>query len=253
MSGHSKWSTIKHKKAASDAKRGVLFTKLTREVMLAARIGGPDPEMNFRLRLVIQNARAANMPTDNIDRAISKGAGTAGDAQRLEEITYEGYGPGGAAILIQALTDNRKRTVSDVRSRLSKSGGNLAETGAVAWGFATKGTIIVDIDDGDPEEVALEAVDSGVEDFDIVGNTIQFTTAPGDLERLRGALEEMASVKVQSADLAMVPKNMLELGDSTAKQTLRLLESLEELDDVQKVYSNADFSDEVLASFSGAS
>ena len=236
MSGHSKWSTIKHKKAASDAKRGVLFTKLTREVMLAARIGGPDPEMNFRLRLVIQNARAANMPTDNIDRAISKG-----------------YGPGGAAILIQALTDNRKRTVSDVRSRLSKSGGNLAETGAVAWGFATKGTIIVDIDDGDPEEVALEAVDSGVEDFDIVGNTIQFTTAPGDLERLRGALEEMAGVKVQSADLAMVPKNMLELGDSTAKQTLRLLESLEELDDVQKVYSNADFSDEVLASFSGAS
>ena len=252
MSGHSKWSTIKHKKAASDARRGALFTKLAREIQVAARDAGADPETNNRLRLAIQTAKSSNMPNDNIDRAVAKGAGTGGEGDDLEEVYYEGYGPGGAAIIIQALTDNRNRTVSDLRSAFTKLGGNLAESGAVAWGFDNKGSIVAEVEDADPEEVALEAVDWGAEDFEIMGGTLQFTTARDDLDRLRSALEEMEGVEVRTAELAMVPKNMLALDEGRAKQTLRLLDSLEELDDVQSVYSNADFSEELLADFSGA-
>ena len=250
MSGHSKWSTIKHKKAASDAKRGVLFTKLAREIQVAAREAGADPETNFRLRLAIQTARSSNMPNDNIDRAIIKGAGTGDDGDELQEIYYEGYGPGGTAILVQALTDNRNRTVSDLRSAFTKQGGNLAESGSVAWGFNNKGSIVADVNNTDPEDVALDAVDSGADDFEILGNTLQFTTTRDNLERLRFALEQRHGVEIRTAELAMVPKNMIALEEGRAKQTLRLLESLEDLDDVQNVYSNADFSDELLASFS---
>ncbi len=253
MSGHSKWSTIKHKKGAQDAKRGVLFTKLSREIIVAARSGGADLDMNFRLRLAVQNAKSANMPSDTIERAVQKGSGTGADADQLQEVSYEGYAPGGAAIIIQALTDNRNRTVADIRSQFTKSGGNLAEAGAVAWGFEGKGTIIAECAEGtDPEEIALLAVDSGAEDFDITGQTINFTTEATDLDMLRSALETMDGVSVDTAELALVPKTMTELEDAKAKQTLRLLEALEDLDDVQKVFSNADFSDEVLAEFAEA-
>jgi YebC/PmpR family DNA-binding regulatory protein len=253
MSGHSKWSTIKHKKGALDAKRGVLFTKLSREIIVAARSGGPDMDMNFRLRLSVQNAKSANMPSANIERAIAKGSGTGADGEQLEELTYEGYAPGGAAIIVQGLTDNRNRTVADVRSLFTKSGGNLAEAGAVSWGFDNKGTVLVTIVTGlDGEEVALEAVDSGAEDFELTDNSISFTTDPGNLDLLQKALGAMDGVEVDTAELAMVPQVLMELDDSHAKQTLRLLEALEDLDDVQKVFSNADFSNEVLAEYSAA-
>lgn len=255
MSGHSKWSTIKHKKAATDQRRGALFTKLAREIMVAAREGGPDAESNFRLRLAVQSARGANMPNDNIDRAIKKGAGIGGDgSEDLHEIMYEGYGPGGVAIMVQTLTDNRNRTVSDVRSRFTKSGGTLAENGAVSWGFDNKGTITVKVDEGiDPEEIALGAVDAGAEDFEISEQQIDFSTAPSNLDTLRTALEGMDGVEIESAELAMIPKTTTELDSAHSRQLLRLLDSLEELDDVQKIYSNAEFDEETVAEYSAAS
>ena len=253
MSGHSKWSTIKHKKGVQDARRGQLFTKLTREVIIAARQGGPDPEMNFRLRLAVQTAKAGNMPSDNIERAIKKGAGLDAGGEALEEVLYEGYGPGGAAILVQTLTDNRNRTVSDVRSRLTRAGGNLAETGAVAWVFENKGVIRVEVPDADPEEVALEAVDAGAEDFEIDGQDIEFTVDFAGFESLRSALEQMEGVAITSAEMAMMPNNTIPLDPPQARQNLRLLDSLEELDDVQKVFCNVDFSDDVLAEYAEAS
>jgi len=254
MSGHSKWSTIKHKKGVQDARRGQLFTKLTREVIIAAREGGPDPEMNFRLRLAVQTAKAGNMPNDNIERAIKKGAGLdGGGPDALEEALYEGYGPGGAAILVQALTDNRNRTASDVRSRFSRAGGNLAESGAVAWGFDNKGVIRVEVPGADPEEVALEAVDVGAEDFEIDGQDIEFTVDFAGFDGLRSALEQMEGVEIGTAEMAMVPSNTIPLEPPQARQNLRLLDSLEDLDDVQKVFCNVDFSDEVLAEYEQAS
>lgn len=253
MSGHSKWSTIKHKKGVQDARRGQLFTKLAREVIIAAREGGPDPDMNFRLRLAVQTAKAANMPGENIERAIKKGAGLDGGGEDLQEVLYEGYGPGGAAILVQALTDNRNRTVSDVRSRFTRAGGNLAETGAVSWAFESKGVIRVNVTEGDPEEVALEAVDSGAQDFEIDESDIEFTVDFTGFDALRSALEEKEGVNVESAEMAMVPNNTIPLDVAQARQTLRLLDTLEELDDVQKVFCNVDFSDEVLAEYAEAS
>ena len=251
MSGHSKWSTIKHKKAATDARRGQLFTKIAREIIVAAR-GGADPETNFRLRLAIQTGKDANMPNDNIDRAIAKGSGTGADGVELEEITYEGYGPGGTAIMVQTLTDNKNRTASDVRQMFSRAGGNLAAAGAVAWGFSNSGVINVEASSVDPEEIALEAVDAGAEDFDIEGTAIEFKAAFTDFETLKSALEAMDGVKVVSAELAMVPDTLVKLDDTKAKQTLRLLDTLEELDDVQKVFSNADFPEDVLAEYAEA-
>jgi len=253
MSGHSKWSTIKHKKGVQDARRGQLFTKLTREVIIAARDGGPDADMNFRLRLAVQTARAANMPNDNIERSIKKGAGVDGGGNDLAEVLYEGYGPGGAAILVQALTDNRNRTVSDVRSRFTRAGGNLAETGAVAWAFETKGVIRAEVADADPDEVALAAVDAGAEDFDIDGQDIEFTVDFAGFDELRSALAKMEGVSIESAEMAMVPTSTIPLEPSQARQTLRLLDLLEELDDIQKVFCNVDFSDEVLAEYAEAS
>jgi len=253
MSGHSKWSTIKHKKGVQDARRGQLFTKLAREVIIAAREGGPDPDMNFRLRLAVQTAKAANMPADNIERAIRKGAGLDGGGEDLHEALYEGYGPGGAAILVQTLTDNRNRTVSDVRTRFSKAGGNLAESGAVAWAFVSKGLIRVEVSDADPEDVALEAVDAGAEDFEIDGQSIEFTVNFSGFDALRSSLEAMEGVEVTSAEMAMMPLNTIPLDPARARQTLHLLDSLEQLDDVQKVFCNVDFSDEVLAEYEKAS
>jgi YebC/PmpR family DNA-binding regulatory protein len=250
MSGHSKWSTIKHKKAVTDQRRGALFTKLAREIIVAAREGGGDPEMNFRLRLAVNNARASNMPNDNIDRAIKKGAGTDSGGEQLQEVLYEGYAPGGAAILVQALTDNRNRTASEIRSRFSKAGGNLAESGAVAWGFETKGTVRVTLSGAKADDLALEAVDAGAEDFAIDESAIEFTATRADLAKLRTFLERKPGVKVESAEFAMVPKTTLLLDAAKSQQTIRLLESLEDLDDVQKVYTNADFPDEVLAAAS---
>ena len=251
MSGHSKWNTIKHKKAATDARRGQVFTKLAREIIVAAR-DGADPETNFRLRLAIQSAKGANMPNDNIDRAVAKGSGAGDDSAELEEVTYEGYGPGGTAIMVQALTDNRNRTASDIRSTFARAGGNLAESGAVSWGFQNSGVIVVEASEVDPEDIALEAVDQGAEDFDIDGSSIEFKAAFTDFEPLKAALEAMDGVEVVSAELAMVPSTLVELDETKARQALRLLDTLEELDDVQKVFSNADFPDEVLAEYAEA-
>lgn len=249
MSGHSKWSQIKRQKGAADAKRGALFTRLSREILLAARQGGADPAMNFKLRLAVQRAKGANMPQDNIERAIAKGTG-AGSEEALEEITYEGYGPGGTAILVAALTDNRNRTVAEVRHRFSRAGGNLGETGSVAWQFAPKGIITVPAGGHDRDEVALQAIDAGADDVDLDGELIEVQTEPSQLEAVRKAIEA-AGLEVENADFAMVPKVTIELDEKTAHQALRLLDSLEDLEDVQRVYSNAGFSDAALATYAG--
>ena len=245
MSGHSKWSTIKHAKAITDARRGKLFTKLTREIIIAARQGGGDPDMNIRLRMAIQKAKDNNMPNDNIDRAVKRGTGESGDQDQMAEFTYEGYGPGGIAIMLQTLTDNRNRTVSDIRSTLTKAGGNLAQSGAVAWQFEQKGVVVVTAPEEDADELALVAIDAGADDFESFDDTLQIFSAPGKLEEIRGALTDTQAAIV-SSELSMIPSNTISLDAKSATQTLRLLDQLEELDDVQKVYSNADFPDEVL-------
>jgi YebC/PmpR family DNA-binding regulatory protein len=253
MSGHSKWSTIKHKKGVADQRRGQLFTKLTREIIVAARAGGGDVEMNFRLRLAVETARSQNMPKDNIERAIKKGTGEGGEGGQLEEITYEGYGPGGAGIIIQALTDNKNRTASDVRSRLTKGGGNLAAANAVAWNFERKGHIVVTVNEGDPDDFALQAVDAGAEDVDVQGRSVTLTAPFAGFEPLRAKISEMKGGHVDQAEVAMISKSAVLLDHGKAMQMLRLMDALEDLDDVQKVYSNADFPDAVLAEYARAS
>ncbi|MDA1279364.1 MAG: YebC/PmpR family DNA-binding transcriptional regulator [Chloroflexi bacterium] len=249
MSGHSKWSTIKHKKGAADAKRGQLFTKLSREIMVAAREGDPNPEMNFRLRLAMDTAKSLNMPKDNIDRAVARGSGTGDDSIILEEISYEAYGPGGAGIIVQALTDNKNRTAAEVRARITRAGGNLAGAGAVAWNFESKGLITVDVNGRDADEVALEIVDAGAEDVEIDGNTVQIVAPYEDFALVKTAVEALEGITLESAELALVPTAMIPLDDHSSMQTLRLLDALEEVDDVSKVYSNADFPDEALARY----
>jgi YebC/PmpR family DNA-binding regulatory protein len=253
MSGHSKWSTIKHKKGAADQKRGQLFTKLTREIIVAARAGGGDADLNFRLRLAVDIARSHNMPKDNIERAIAKGSGQDKDGAALEEVTYEGYGPGGAGLIVQALTDNKNRTASEIRSRLTKGGGNLAAVNAVAWNFEKKGQIVLKVADGDPEEVALQVVDAGAEDVDVQGQNVSVTVAYNGFEQAREKIAALPGVEVESAEIAMISKSPVELDASKAQQMLRLMDALEELDDVQKVYSNAEFPDAVLAEYAAAS
>ena len=244
MSGHSKWSSIKHKKAATDAKRGKLFTKLAREITVAARQGA-DPEMNPALRLAIQKARDNNMPNDNVSRALQRAAG-GGDGAQLEEVAYEGYAPGGTAVLIQAVTDNRNRTVADIRTTLTRGGGSLAESGSVAWLFGLRGVISVDAAGADPDEIQLAAIEAGAEDVTADDSLVEVMTDPGGLEAVREALTA-AGFAVESAEIAQVPKNLVQPDAETAAQTLRLLDRLDELDDVSRVYSNADFTDEVLA------
>jgi len=249
MSGHSKWSTIKRQKGAVDAKRGALFTKLSREIIIAAKQGGGDPSMNLKLRLAVQRAKANNMPNDNIERAITKATG-GGAEDNYEEVTYEGYGPGGSALMIAVATDNRNRTVAELRHRFTRAGGNLGETGSVAWQFEPKGIITVPVNGLDAEELALQAIDAGADDVDPQGDVVEVRTQPGDLEQVRQALEG-SGVTVENADFAMVPKTLVELDEKAAHAALRLIDALEDLEDVQRVYSNVDFSDEVLSTYEG--
>lgn len=247
MSGHSKWSTIKRQKGVADAKRGQVFTKLTREIIVAVRESGDNPESNFRLRLAIQKARDNNMPLDNVERAIKRGSGKA-EGVILVEMTLEGYGPSGVAILVQALSDNRNRTLQDVRNIFTRQGSNLGENGCVAWLFDSRGLITVETKDQDAEELALQAIDAGAEDVNIENNYVEIYTRPTELEKVRGALEEK-KIAIASAEVSMVPKTTVELEEKAALQTLRLLDKLEELDEVQYVASNADFSDSILEKY----
>jgi len=247
MSGHSKWSTIKRQKGVADARRGQIFTKLAREIIVAVREGGDNPEGNFRLRLTIQKARDNNMPLDNIERAIKRGSGQA-EGAILVEMVLEGYGPSGVAILVQALSDNRNRTLQDVRNIFYRQGGNLGEAGCVAWLFDSRGLITVETNGRDAEELALEAIDAGAEDVNIENNYVEIYTKPTELEKVRGALEGK-KIAIASAELSMVPKSTVEMEEKAALQTLRLLDKLEELDEVQHVASNADFSDSILEKY----
>jgi len=247
MSGHSKWSSIKHQKGVADARRGQLFTKLTREIIVAAREGGSNPETNFRLRLTVQKARDNNMPQDNIERAIKRGSGEI-EGAILVELVLEGYGPSGTAILVQALTDNRNRTLQDVRNIFSRNGGNLGESGCVGWLFDLKGLIRVDTNDLDAEELALQAIDAGAEDVNIEKANMEIYTKLEELESVRRALEQK-NIPVASAELSTMPKTTIELEEKAALQTLKLLDKLEELDEVQNVSSNANFPNSVLEKF----
>lgn len=249
MSGHSKWSTIKRKKGAEDAKRGKIFTRLARDIMIAARSGG-DPAGNPTLRMAIEKARGANMPKDNIERAIKKGTGelTGGD---VEEITYEAFGPHGIPILIQCLTDNRNRTLADVRRVLNKMGGNMAEAGAVSWMFETKGHITIERDKQDPDEVFMIAVEAGADDVEINEDTFEVYTAATSLHAVSQALTE-AGLEVEEAELSQVPKNEIELDQKETVQVMGVIEALEELDDVDQVYSGLGISDEALAELEAA-
>ena len=247
MSGHSKWSTIKRQKGAADAQRGQLFTKLSKEIILAAKAGGGDPDANFRLRLIVQKAKENNMPADNIQRAIAKGVG-GGEGADVEEITYEGYGPAGAAIIVEAATDNRNRTVAEVRNVFARSGGSMGESGSVAWNFELRGLINIVANGSDPEEIAMSAIDAGAEDFAVSDGTVEIYTQPSDLESVKRTLEGGGHT-VESAEVARLPKTTVALADKDAVSMLKLVEKLESLDDVQKVYFNADISDEALAGY----
>ena len=249
MGGHSHWSQVKRQKGVADARRGQVFTKLGREIAVAARQGGPDPNTNFRLRLALQRAKDSNMPNDTIERAIKRG-GSGSEGAELTEATYEGYGPGGIAILVDVLTDNRNRSVSDIRATFSRHGGNLSEAGSVAWLFEGKGMILIDAPESEREELALAAIDAGAEDVNIEGERVEIHTKAEELEKVRRALEEQG-VTVDSAELTKVPKTTITLGEKEATQSLRILDKLDELDDVQRVHSNAEFPDEVLAAYSG--
>ena len=249
MSGHSKWSQIKRQKGVNDTKRGAVFTKVAREIMIAARAGGGDPDGNFRLRLAMEKARSVNMPQDNIKRAIERASG-AGEGDQIEEIVYEGYGPGGVAILVETATDNRNRTAADVRSIFAKAGGQLAGSGAVAWQFEPRGVISVTANGRNPDDVALTAIDAGADDVEESGDRIDVYTTPGDLERVRKTLDA-AGLPVESAENTMVAKNTVEVDGQRARQNLRLVESLEELDDVQRVTANFDIPEDVFAEVAG--
>ena len=247
MSGHSKWSSIKHQKGVTDARRGQLFTKLTHEIIVAVREGGSNPEANLRLRLAIQRARDNNMPMDNIERSIKRGSGQTEGAS-LVEMVLEGYGPSGVAILVQSLSDNRNRTLQDVRNIFSRHGGNLGESGCVAWLFDRRGLITVETKELDAEELALDAIDAGAEDVSIENNYIEIYTKPEELEKVREALGQK-NLPIASAELSMVPKTMVEVEEKAALQTLKLLDRLEELDEVQHVSSNADFPNSILEKY----
>lgn len=245
MSGHSKWAQIKRQKGAADHKRGQLFTKLGREITIAAREGGPDPVGNARLRLAVQRARDANMPADTIERAIKRGAGGT-DAAALEEIVYEGYAPGGAALLIEATTDNRNRAAAELRSVLSRAGGSLGESGCVAWNFEARGVIAVELDDKPGDDIAMVAIDAGAEDVQIQDGGVEVYSTPSDLDDVRSVLER-SGVKVVSAEVSMVPKTTIQMPPDDSAHVLRLIERLEDLEDVQNVYTNVEISDEVLS------
>jgi YebC/PmpR family DNA-binding regulatory protein len=246
VSGHSKWSSIKHKKGVADARRGKLFSKLSRAIIVAAREGGPDPAANLALQNAIEKARSYSVPKDNIERAIARGSGADTDADTFEHVVYEGYGPNGVAILVEALTDNRNRTAADVRAAFAKHDGNLGGSGAVAWLFERRGVVLVDADRFEEDDVMLAAADGGADDVEQDGSSFRVTCTPESLTAVREAIEA-AGMEVDSAELTMVPKTTVELDEETsAKKTLRLIDALEESDDVQEVYANFDISEQVM-------
>jgi YebC/PmpR family DNA-binding regulatory protein len=251
VSGHSKWSSIKHKKGAADAKRGKLFSKLSRAIIVAAKEGGGDPANNLALQNAIEKARSYSMPKDNIDRAIAKGSGADADADAFETIVYEGYGPEGVAVIVEALTDNRNRTAADVRHMFSKHGGNLGATGAVAWQFDRLGVVVVPAEGVDEEELLLVAADGGADDIERDGDVFQVTSAPESLSAVREAIEA-GGFTVDSAELQLVPKTTVAVEDEAkARQVMRLIDALEDNDDVQDVYANFDIPERVLEAVAG--
>lgn len=245
MSGHSKWSQIKRQKGAADVKRGNLFTKMTREIMIAAKQGGGDPEANFRLRLAMDRARSVNMPKDSIQRAIDRATG-GGEGAQLESVVYEGYAPGGVSFMVDATTDNRNRTASEIRATLARHNGKLGESGSVQWLFEQKGVIEVDAGDKKAEEIELAAIDAGAEDVETDKGLVTIYTSPKDLEKVKRALEG-SRIPVASAELSMRPTSTVKVDGETAQKVIRLVEALEELDDVQTVHANFDIPEEVLA------
>jgi YebC/PmpR family DNA-binding regulatory protein len=244
MSGHSKWSSIKHKKAATDARRGKIFTKLIKEITVSARLGGGDIDANPRLRSAVQAAKSENMPKDNIERAIKKGTGEL-EGVNYEESIYEGYGPGGAAVLIESLTDNRNRTVADIRHIFSKAGGSMGENGCVAWMFTKKGYIAIENNAVDEEALMEAALDAGAEDIREDDSTFEVITAPEDFEAVKAAIEA-ASIPYTVAEVTALPQSTTFLKGKDAEQMVKLMEALEDCDDVQKVYTNADIPDEIV-------
>ncbi|NLM69780.1 MAG: YebC/PmpR family DNA-binding transcriptional regulator [Firmicutes bacterium] len=242
MAGHSKWANIKHRKAAQDAKRGQMFTKLARQITVAVKEGGPDPEMNFRLRLAIDKARSVNMPNDNIERAIARGVGGQ-DGDNYEEIVYEGYGPNGVAIMMDVLTDNRNRTAGDVRHVLSKYGGNLGESGCVAWMFNKKGLIVIEKNESiDEDELMMAALEAGAEDIEAETDVFKIETDPSSFSEVKEALAE-AGYEFLVAEVSMVPQNSVPISEEESDKIEKLIEALEELDDVQQVYTNYEITD----------
>jgi YebC/PmpR family DNA-binding regulatory protein len=251
LSGHSKWSSIKHKKGAADAKRGQLFSKLSRAILVAAKEGGGDPTNNLALQNAIEKAKSYSMPRDNIDRAIAKGSGGDADADAFETIVYEGYGPEGVALIVEALTDNRNRTAADVRHLFAKHGGNLGATGAVSWQFERLGVVVVSAAGADEEELLLVAADAGADDVQPDDSTFQVTSPPEALTAVRTAVEG-AGFTIESAELQLVPKTTVSVEDEgKARQVMRLVEALEENDDVQDVYANFDIPERVLEAVAG--
>ena len=247
MSGHSKWHTIKNQKAATDAKRSQMFTKLTREIIVAARKGGGNIEGNYSLRLAVQRAKDSSMPWDNISRAITKASG-GGEGSQMQEMLLEGYGPGGGAILVNALSDNHNRTVQAIRNLFSRAGGSLGESGCVAWLFVQRGVINIKAEDVDKDELALKVIDLGADDVNIEGDYLTVYTPPQKLEEVRIALEK-EKIDVESAEVSMIAKQTIDLDEKQSVQTMKMLENLEELDDVQRVASNVNFSDAALATY----
>jgi YebC/PmpR family DNA-binding regulatory protein len=246
MAGHSKWSSIKHKKGAADAKRGKLFSKLSRAIIVAAREGGPDASANLALQNAIEKARSYSMPKDNIERAIAKGSGADAEGSAFEAVVYEGYGPEGVAVLVEALTDNRNRTASEVRHAFAKHGGNLGTTGGVAWQFERRGVLLVPAGGVDEDELVLTAADAGADDVRLDGSTYEVTTAPEELREVRESLEA-SGFFVETAELSMVPKTTVAIADeATAKRVVHLVEGLEDVEDVQDVYANFDISESLL-------
>jgi YebC/PmpR family DNA-binding regulatory protein len=246
VSGHSKWSSIKHKKGAADAKRGQLFSKLSRAIIVAAKEGGPDPDGNLALQNAIEKARSYSMPKDNIERAIAKGSGADAEGANFETVVYEGYGPEGVAVLVEALTDNRNRTASEVRHAFTKHGGNLGTTGAVAWQFERRGVVLVSADGADEDELVMVAAEAGADDVSLDGSSYVVTGAPESLTPVRTALES-AGFAIESVELAMVPKTTVAVSDEgVARRIMSLVEGLEDTEDVQDVYANFDIPETVL-------
>jgi len=251
VSGHSKWSSIKHKKGAADAKRGKLFSKLTRAIIVAAREGGPDPSANLALQNAIEKARSYSMPKDNIDRAIAKGSGADSDTSTFETVVYEGYGPSGVAVIVETLTDNRNRTAGEVRHTFAKNDGNLGTSGAVLWLFERRGVVLVPAEGADEDELTLAAAEGGAEDVSLDGSSYQVLAPPESLQTVREAIEA-AGFTVENAELTMLPKTTVEVADEAdAKKVLRLMDQLEDNDDVQDVFANFDIPEQVLEAVAG--